>query len=84
MKLEAGIDYTLNKHGELVFTKEFLLKRGHCCKSGCLNCPYNFSTHTNPDLPSELQPTCSETEIPQDDELAEFYLRQFPLENSLD
>lgn len=23
---------------------EFLKKRGHCCKSGCLHCPYGFTT----------------------------------------
>lgn len=22
---------------------EFLKKRGHCCKSGCLHCPYGFA-----------------------------------------
>lgn len=26
-------------------TKEFLLNRGKCCGSGCLNCPY-YPKHT--------------------------------------
>ena len=26
--------------GKYVFTKEFHLKRGHCCGSGCKNCPF--------------------------------------------
>lgn len=24
----------------VVFTREFHLKRGHCCGSGCRHCPY--------------------------------------------
>ncbi|RMD99317.1 MAG: hypothetical protein D6816_15105 [Bacteroidetes bacterium] len=40
-KLEEGKDYTL-ENGLLVFTKEYLLKRGYCCQSGCRNCPYGF------------------------------------------
>ena len=23
-------------------TREFLLRRGHCCKNGCKNCPYGY------------------------------------------
>jgi uncharacterized protein DUF5522 len=26
----------------MVFTSEFLLRRGYCCESGCRNCPYGF------------------------------------------
>lgn len=28
------------EEGKVVFTKEFLLKRGYCCGNGCRNCPY--------------------------------------------
>ena len=24
-----------------MLSREFLLKRGHCCYLGCFNCPYN-------------------------------------------
>jgi Family of unknown function (DUF5522) len=41
-KLEEGIDYYFNEKGLMVFTKEYHLKRGYCCKSGCINCPYGF------------------------------------------
>ncbi len=34
-----GIDYYL-EDGLFVFTREFLLRRGYCCESGCRNCPY--------------------------------------------
>lgn len=34
-----GKDYYV-ENDRYVFTKEFLLKRGRCCSSGCRNCPY--------------------------------------------
>ena len=33
-------DYYFNSEGNVVFTKRYHLKRGYCCKSNCLNCPY--------------------------------------------
>ncbi|MGB0851563.1 MAG: DUF5522 domain-containing protein [Bacteroidia bacterium] len=33
-------DFYINKEGNVVFTKSFLLKRGKCCGSGCKHCPY--------------------------------------------
>jgi hypothetical protein len=41
-QLKEGVDYYFNEQGLLVFTKEYLLKRGYCCKNGCRNCPYGF------------------------------------------
>lgn len=35
-------DYYFNESGLLVFTKQYHEKRGYCCKSGCLNCPWNY------------------------------------------
>ena len=26
----------------MVFTADFLLRRGYCCQSGCRHCPYGF------------------------------------------
>lgn len=40
--LVEGIDYELDRHGLMVFTAWYLLKRGTCCESGCANCPYGF------------------------------------------
>ena len=40
--------------GNLVFTAHYLLKRGHCCQSGCLNCPYNYSDRIDPNVPAEF------------------------------
>lgn len=32
----------LNQDGRVVFTAEYLLKRGYCCGNGCLHCPYDY------------------------------------------
>lgn len=42
-KLLEGVDYYYNDKGLMVFTKEYHLKRGYCCQSGCLNCPYGYN-----------------------------------------
>lgn len=39
MKLIEGVDYYMEE-GRMVLTREFLLRRGHCCNSKCRNCPY--------------------------------------------
>jgi hypothetical protein len=36
-------DYYINAEGLLVFTRSYHLKRGSCCKNGCLHCPYGNS-----------------------------------------
>ena len=41
-KLVEGIDYYLNDLGLFVFTAEYHLKRGYCCKNNCKHCPYGF------------------------------------------
>ena len=38
--LQEGVDFYFNEEGLMVLTREFLLKRGFCCHSGCENCPY--------------------------------------------
>jgi hypothetical protein len=38
-KLIEGRDFYL-ENGLMVFTGEYLLKRGYCCASGCRHCPY--------------------------------------------
>lgn len=44
IELLEGIDYYINDDGFMVFTKEYHLKRGFCCKCGCLHCPYQNKT----------------------------------------
>ena len=36
-------DYYLNEDGLMVFTAQYHLRRGYCCGSGCLHCPYQPS-----------------------------------------
>lgn len=38
-ELRAGVDYYVER-GFVVFTAEYLLKRGWCCGNGCRHCPY--------------------------------------------
>jgi len=40
-------DYYWNKDGYRVFTEQFHLKRGYCCKSGCKHCPYKYDKKTD-------------------------------------
>jgi hypothetical protein len=40
--MQENIDFYYDENGLMVFTKEFLLKRGKCCKNGCKNCPYEL------------------------------------------
>ncbi|MBK7359581.1 MAG: hypothetical protein IPI45_04130 [Saprospiraceae bacterium] len=37
--LKEGIDFYIDQ-GNFVFTATYLLKRNHCCGSGCRHCPY--------------------------------------------
>ena len=35
-------DYYLSNEGYIVFTEDYHLKRGFCCKNLCKHCPYEF------------------------------------------
>jgi len=37
---KEGRDYYLDENGYVVFTEDFLLRRGYCCGNGCRHCPY--------------------------------------------
>ena len=41
-----GVDFYF-EDGLMVLTREFLLKRGFCCKSGCRHCPYGLTRETS-------------------------------------
>lgn len=40
--LTEGRDYNILPDGRLVFTADYLLRRGFCCGNGCMNCPYEY------------------------------------------
>jgi hypothetical protein len=44
--IEEG-DFYWTEEGYRVFTKQFHLKRGYCCESGCRHCPYGYDPKTN-------------------------------------
>ena len=39
--LVEGIDFYY-ENGLMVFTAEYLRKRGYCCRSRCRHCPYGY------------------------------------------
>jgi hypothetical protein len=45
-QLKEGEDFYW-ENGLMVFTAEYHLKRGYCCKSGCRHCPYGFKKESN-------------------------------------
>jgi hypothetical protein len=44
--LVEGKDYYL-EGGLIVFTEDFLKRRGFCCESGCRHCPYGFNKNSS-------------------------------------
>jgi len=32
------------ENGYMVFTAQYLKRRGYCCKNNCRHCPYEFGT----------------------------------------
>jgi hypothetical protein len=49
-KFDKG-DYYLTPEGYVVFTEQYHLKRGYCCESNCLHCPYKKKK--KPDAPGK-------------------------------
>jgi len=45
--LQFGEDFYYNEDGFMVFTAEYLKKRGYCCQSNCRHCPYGFKEDSN-------------------------------------
>ncbi|WP_295671845.1 DUF5522 domain-containing protein [uncultured Mucilaginibacter sp.] len=40
--LVENVDFYINADGNFVFTSEYHLKRGYCCKNKCLHCPWEY------------------------------------------
>ena len=47
--LQENVDYYINEDGNFVFTKEYHLKRGYCCKNKCLHCPWDYGKPKTPE-----------------------------------
>lgn len=48
MNLREGEDYYILPDGRLVMTAAYHKKRGRCCGSGCLHCPYDYADVSEP------------------------------------
>jgi hypothetical protein len=66
--LIQNIDYYLNADGNMVFTETYLLKRGFCCQSGCLHCPYGYSLKVDPNIPAEFSDAWGDEVLDEEDE----------------
>lgn len=44
-----GTDFYYNEQGLVVLTSTYHLKRGVCCGSGCLHCPYDYENVNEPE-----------------------------------
>ena len=57
-----GEDFEITADGRVVMTAKYLSKRGRCCTSGCLNCPYGFTENKkiDPTIPQEFQDNWSQ------------------------
>lgn len=40
-------DFYKTEEGYIVFTEQYLKRRGYCCKSGCRHCPYGYDPKTD-------------------------------------
>ncbi len=60
--MNQGDNSYQNKEGYTVMTSSFLKKRGSCCKSSCLHCPYGY-TIKKPGLKLESMPSTPDQEI---------------------
>jgi len=72
--LIQGEDFEITSEGNVEMTSHYLKKRGHCCKSACSQCPYEFTrnSYVDPNIPQEFSDPWSmspneQIEIPFDD-----------------
>ena len=43
-----NVDFYYNKEGLVVLTSGYHLKRGQCCGSACIHCPYKYEKVPEP------------------------------------
>lgn len=56
---DASPDFYDDPGGRRVFTADFLLRRGYCCRCGCRHCPYGFHQDQQEKEPSRLHDACN-------------------------
>ncbi len=48
VQMTEGRDYYYESNGLMVFTREFHVAQGECCRSKCRHCPYGFNPEAIP------------------------------------
>jgi hypothetical protein len=51
--MNEGVDYYYNEEGLMVFTRQYHLKRGYCCKNQCKHCPWNYKMSADKNKPPQ-------------------------------
>ncbi len=67
---KEGVDFYYNDEGLMVLTEKYLLKRGHCCHSDCVHCPYKEDEKGDASIPFELR---GESSVEEDETWHEYY-----------
>jgi hypothetical protein len=39
-------EFYLSPEGYIIYTENYHLKRGYCCKNGCKHCPFGYNKKT--------------------------------------
>lgn len=68
-RLTEGTDFYYSAEGLIVFTSAYHLKRGKCCGTGCMHCPYDYENVSEPkrtDLKNE-RPAVILLKVPDSD-----------------
>lgn len=64
-----GLDFYYNRDGLVVLTSTYHLKRGKCCGTGCVHCPYDYENVSEPkrkNLKNERPPVIFITKTERD------------------
>lgn len=49
------LDFYYDENGNVVFTEQYHINKGHCCGHGCRHCPYQFESVPEPKRSQLLQ-----------------------------
>lgn len=52
--LVEGVDF-YREGPFLVFTEDWLRRRGYCCESGCRHCPWGYRKDRRADVPDDRE-----------------------------
>ncbi len=69
---KEGVDFYYNDQGLMVLTEAYHLKRGFCCHSDCLHCPYGEEDKGDCEIPLELRMGESQSSLSEEEQYLEY------------